>query len=156
MDIIAEFHEACKCCLKVNCSEAAREGGLGHSNPPSECPNAQKDQSERIGLFVAVLNLMYILFPHRVYLKNIYGFARLRASHGGCKCPPDTCQEPPFESVLQIPIPNQKTQSVRTGFWFGGGGRIRTIEAIRSRFTVCPLWPLGNSPILCSEPVWSR
>ena len=28
----------------------------------------------------------------------------------------------------------------------GGGGRIRTIEAIRSRFTVCPLWPLGNSP----------
>ena len=30
---------------------------------------------------------------------------------------------------------------------FGGGGRIRTIEAIRSRFTVCPLWPLGNSPI---------
>ena len=30
----------------------------------------------------------------------------------------------------------------------GGGGRIRTIEAIRSRFTVCPLWPLGNSPIL--------
>ena len=29
----------------------------------------------------------------------------------------------------------------------GGGGRIRTIEAIRSRFTVCPLWPLGNSPI---------
>ena len=30
---------------------------------------------------------------------------------------------------------------------FGGGGRIRTIEAKRSRFTVCPLWPLGNSPI---------
>ncbi len=29
---------------------------------------------------------------------------------------------------------------------FGGGGRIRTIEAKRSRFTVCPLWPLGNSP----------
>ena len=32
----------------------------------------------------------------------------------------------------------------------GGGGRIRTIEAKRSRFTVCPLWPLGNSPIFCS------
>ena len=29
----------------------------------------------------------------------------------------------------------------------GGGGRIRTIEANRNRFTVCPLWPLGNSPI---------
>ncbi len=38
----------------------------------------------------------------------------------------------------------------------GGGGRIRTIEAKRSRFTVCPLWPLGNSPILSlaqMEPV---
>ncbi len=31
--------------------------------------------------------------------------------------------------------------------WFGGRGRIRTIEAKRNRFTVCPLWPLGNSPI---------
>ena len=30
---------------------------------------------------------------------------------------------------------------------FGGGRWIRTIEAKRNRFTVCPLWPLGNSPI---------
>ena len=29
----------------------------------------------------------------------------------------------------------------------GGGGRIRTIEENRNRFTVCPLWPLGNSPL---------
>lgn len=26
----------------------------------------------------------------------------------------------------------------------GGGGRIRTFEGWASRFTVCPLWPLGN------------
>jgi hypothetical protein len=31
---------------------------------------------------------------------------------------------------------------------YGGRGWIRTTEAISSRFTVCPLWPLGNSPIL--------
>ena len=31
---------------------------------------------------------------------------------------------------------------------FSGGGRwIRTTEGIASRFTVCPLWPLGNSPM---------
>ena len=30
---------------------------------------------------------------------------------------------------------------------FGGRGWIRTIEARSNRFTVCPLWPLGNSPI---------
>ena len=29
---------------------------------------------------------------------------------------------------------------------FGGGRWIRTTEGIASRFTVCPLWPLGKSP----------
>ena len=32
-------------------------------------------------------------------------------------------------------------------FKLGGRRWIRTIEAKRNRFTVCPLWPLGNSPI---------
>ena len=32
-------------------------------------------------------------------------------------------------------------------FSYGGGGWIRTTVGIASRFTVCPLWPLGNSPI---------
>ena len=35
----------------------------------------------------------------------------------------------------------------------GGGGWIRTTEAKRNRFTVCPLWPLGNSSRY--EIVWS-
>ena len=30
---------------------------------------------------------------------------------------------------------------------FGGGRWIRTTEVVDNRFTVCPLWPLGNSPI---------
>ena len=29
---------------------------------------------------------------------------------------------------------------------FGGSGWIRTTEATCNRFTVCPLWPLGNAP----------
>ena len=28
---------------------------------------------------------------------------------------------------------------------FGGGEWIRTTESVANRFTVCPLWPLGNS-----------
>jgi hypothetical protein len=32
-------------------------------------------------------------------------------------------------------------------FCFGGGRWIRTTEVFDNRFTVCPLWPLGNSPI---------
>ena len=51
---------------------------------------------------------------------------------------------------------NKTADTERYQLFCGGGGRIRTIEAIRSRFTVCPLWPLGNSPIfnwLDLEPV---
>ena len=33
---------------------------------------------------------------------------------------------------------------------------IRTTEAICSRFTVCPLWPLGNPPIYLSEILLTR
>ena len=29
----------------------------------------------------------------------------------------------------------------------GGGGWIRTTEITDNRFTVCPLWPLGNSSV---------
>ena len=36
-------------------------------------------------------------------------------------------------------------------FRFGGGRWIRTTEGIASRFTVCPLWPLGNSPIFTKK-----
>ena len=32
-----------------------------------------------------------------------------------------------------------------------GRRRIRTFEGIASRFTVCPLWPLGNLPIKADE-----
>ena len=31
--------------------------------------------------------------------------------------------------------------------FFGGGWWIRTTEVSDNRFTVCPLWPLGKSPI---------
>ncbi len=34
----------------------------------------------------------------------------------------------------------------------GGGRRIRTFEVVDNRFTVCPLWPLGN-PSNLMEPV---
>ena len=38
------------------------------------------------------------------------------------------------------------------GTYHGGGGWIRTTVGIASRFTVCPLWPLGNTPI-CALPI---
>ena len=55
--LVASVHRTlAKSRLEVNCSKAARECGLGHSNPSSKYPNAEKDQSKRIGLFLAVSN----------------------------------------------------------------------------------------------------
>ena len=36
----------------------------------------------------------------------------------------------------------------KSAFFVGGSGWIRTTEVTDNRFTVCPLWPLGNAPIL--------
>ncbi len=53
-------------------------------------------------------------------------------------------QQPPFESALE----QKKRPRLSAGpIFFGGGGWIRTTVGIASRFTVCPLWPLGNSSI---------
>ena len=79
------------------------------------------------------------------------GFASLRRSHGRANSPPDCLLGPAFRISLQ----SRKETHRKVCLFSGGGGRIRTIEAIRSRFTVCPLWPLGNSPIF-SYLFWSR
>ena len=61
-----------------------------------------------------------------------------------------------FESTLAVPFARQIKQKLRypldTGV-LGGRGWIRTTEAESSRFTVCPHWPLGNTPIFfcCSS-----
>ena len=50
-----------------------------------------------------------------------------------------------FESLIFI-LTKTKDQPFRIGLCFGGRRWIRTIEVSDNRFTVCPLWPLGNSP----------
>ena len=46
---------------------------------------------------------------------------------------------------------------IKITVFFGGGSWIRTSEVSDNRFTVCPLWPLGNSPIFscCGKSRWS-
>ena len=62
---------------------------------------------------------------------------------------PPACHSLPlgFESTLHKDPYQTQDPSSRMGLVFGGGRWIRTTEGIASRFTVCPLWPLGNSPI---------
>ncbi len=46
------------------------------------------------------------------------------------------------------PIKSGFLPSTSFSYPFDGGGRwIRTTEVRDNRFTVCPLWPLGNSPV---------
>ena len=47
----------------------------------------------------------------------------------------------------ETPVPGSDTGVL------GGRGWIRTTEAESSRFTVCPHWPLGNTPRFCSRPL---
>ena len=54
-------------------------------------------------------------------------------------------------SPVRLPVPPRRHShipfyffpTVRTGW-----RRIRTFEVVDNRFTVCPLWPLGNPPML--------
>ena len=70
----------------------------------------------------------------------------------GLFSPPDCsagrcCSNPPSRVKLKIPDKTKNQRIFYAGF-FGGRGWIRTTEAESSRFTVCPHWPLGNTPIL--------
>ena len=51
-----------------------------------------------------------------------------------------TCSNPTSSSTKKDPQPQLRIS-------FGGSWWIRTTEALSSRFTVCPHWPLGNTPI---------
>ena len=49
----------------------------------------------------------------------------------------------------ETPVPGSDTGVL------GGRGWIRTTEAESSRFTVCPHWPLGNTPIFIFAVTWT-
>ena len=68
-----------------------------------------------------------------------------------------TCHRPvrwdgPFGPILKM----ETERPLRSHSVSGGGGWIRTIEGKASRFTVCPLWPLGYSSVFSwAEEGWS-
>ena len=41
--------------------------------------------------------------------------------------------------------------AIRRISFLGGSGWIRTTEVVDNRFTVCPLWPLGNAPLFSCD-----
>ena len=72
----------------------------------------------------------------------------------GLFSPPDCsagrcCSNPPAQPRESYCKTENPAPGSDTGF-LGGRGWIRTTEAESSRFTVCPHWPLGNTPIFIS------
>ena len=61
-------------------------------------------------------------------------------------CGRPTCSNPTSSSTKKDPQPKLR-------IFFGGSWWIRTTEALSSRFTVCPHWPLGKAPIFICCPV---
>ena len=70
-------------------------------------------------------------------------------TYSGGRC----CSNPPLRRFTNFQIKQKLQCHYNTGV-LGGRGWIRTTEAESSRFTVCPHWPLGNTPIffLCPLP----
>ena len=60
-------------------------------------------------------------------------------------CGRPTCSNPTNSSTKKNPQPKLRVL-------FGGSWWIRTTEALSSRFTVCPHWPLGKAPIFSLWP----
>ena len=50
-------------------------------------------------------------------------------------------------SPVRLPVPPLRHLVIDGRWW------IRTTEGVASRFTVCPLWPLGKSPISIFRPL---
>ena len=75
----------------------------------------------------------------------------------GLFCPPDCtvgrcCSNPPaFVSFTHIQNKKLQRNSYVEAFLVGAGG-FEPPKLKSSRFTVCPHWPLGNTPRFCSRP----
>ena len=71
-------------------------------------------------------------------------------SDGHFKCPSYLEGAVTFDTGLNASSLPKKEMSLNANCvqtQSGGRGWIRTTEVTDNRFTVCPLWPLGNSPI---------
>ena len=67
-----------------------------------------------------------------------------------CSAGKDGCGKPSEALAGKVDPPafqKENRHAIRRNDFLGGGRWIRTTEVTDNRFTVCPLWPLGNSPI---------
>ena len=94
----------------------------------------------RIGLSTDILMRVAGLEPARDCSREILSLLCLPIPpYPQCMKYVPTAENEAFTCEAQMPL---------SQLWYVNGRRwIRTTEGSASRFTVCPLWPLGNSPI---------
>ena len=112
------------------------------SNPPLRVKLKIPDKTKNQRIFYAGL------FGGRGWISRA---ALLKTAHWAVFAPSSATSPQLFESTLEgetLGLDKTKTSAyLCTLRFFGGRGWIRTTEAESSRFTVCPHWPLGNTPI---------
>ena len=108
-----------------------------------------EQQLHAAGIHVELAGSFIVLHNHTLQILLLaYG---LRQGIGGLRRP----REPSLLYPKKTKNPNPSPIGNRFGFFlFGGRGWIRTTEAESSRFTVCPHWPLGNTPIFSFCSPW--
>ena len=113
----------------------------------------QPADTARLSLIIKIFSRNIVgLSDIRSRLRYFYDHFRTSLLHGM------RCNSFPFKSsayfdrgplksnhVFQSPRHGKRRLHTQSSF-SGGSGWIRTTEATRNRFTVCPLWPLGNAP----------
>ena len=120
---------------------------------PSSATGPQLFESTRI----ENPNLLQIENRQRISTLTVFLWARVdyasRASKKapqGLFSPPDCsagrcCSNPPLRVKLKMPDKTKNQRNFYAGIFMGAGG-FEPPKLKSSRFTVCPHWPLGNTP----------
>ena len=137
--------------LRAACSPGKREKARCRSTAATHRTNREKDNNEPTP---CVRSLLFVYRQALKRKKNELMKPSTRSWWGkvdslfcGKATPVAACHRHTAKSRLSNPK-IQKLSSKHKCLLDNGGGRwIRTTEVTDNRFTVCPLWPLGNSPI---------
>ena len=105
-------------------------------------------------------NQNFLQTENRQRISTLAGFLWARVDYAsraskkapqGLFSPPDCsagrcCSNPPLRVKLKMPDKTKNQRNFYAGLFMGAGG-FEPPKLKSSRFTVCPHWPLGNTPI---------
>ena len=120
-----------------------------HSDEPRGVPAYQHFLTKKRDPIIFFFSFSWILsvshfFDRCERFPKKFRYSRLRGSQTLARVS-DHSDEPHGVPAYQHFL-TKKRDLLLVSLFFGGGRWIRTTEVTDNRFTVCPLWPLGNAP----------